>query len=84
MEYEDYQYLRFERKGKGILLVKIDRPEVLNATNARLHNELTSVWSTLGRDHLTNVVVITGEGDKAFSAGPHFITCSSNFHIQLF
>ena len=69
MEYEDYQYLRFERKGKGILLVKIDRPEVLNATNARLHNELTSVWSTLGRDHLTNVVVITGEGDKAFSAG---------------
>ena len=69
MDYEDYQYLRFERKGKGILLVKIDRPEVLNATNARLHNELTSVWSTLGRDHLTNVVVITGEGDKAFSAG---------------
>ena len=69
MDYEDYQYLRFERKGKGILMVKIDRPEVLNATNARLHNELTSVWSTLGRDHLTNVVVITGEGDKAFSAG---------------
>jgi len=69
MDYEDYQYLRFERKGKGILLVKIDRPEVLNATNARLHNELTCVWSTLGRDHLTNVVVITGEGDKAFSAG---------------
>lgn len=69
MDYEDYQYLRFERQGKGILLVKIDRPEVLNATNARLHNELTCVWSTLGRDHLTNVVVITGEGDKAFSAG---------------
>ena len=60
MDYEDYQYLRFERKGKGILMVKIDRPEVLNATNARLHNELTCVWSTLGRDHLTNVVVITG------------------------
>ena len=69
MDYEDYQYLRFERQGKGILLVKIDRPEVYNATNARLHNELTCVWSTLGRDHLTNVVVITGEGDKAFSAG---------------
>ena len=69
MDYEDYQYLRFERQGKGILLVKIDRPEVFNATNARLHNELTCVWSTLGRDHLTNVVVITGEGDKAFSAG---------------
>ena len=50
-------------------MVKIDRPEVLNATNARLHNELTCVWSTLGRDDLTNVVVITGEGDKAFSAG---------------
>ena len=69
MDYEDYQYLRFERQGKGILLVKIDRPEVYNATNARLHNELTCVWSTLGRDDLTNVVVITGEGDKAFSAG---------------
>ena len=69
MEYEDYQYLRFERPGKGILLIKINRPEVLNATNARLHNELTYVWSTVEADDLTNVVVITGEGDKAFSAG---------------
>ena len=69
MEYEDYQYLRFERPGKGILLIKINRPEVLNATNARLHNELTCVWSTVEADDLTNVVVITGEGDKAFSAG---------------
>ena len=69
MEYEDYQFLRFERPGKGILLIKINRPEVLNATNARLHNELTYVWSTVEADDLTNVVVITGEGDKAFSAG---------------
>ena len=69
MEYKDYRYLKFERLGKGVLLIQINRPEVLNATNSKLHNELTYVWESVAKDELTNVVVITGMGDRAFSAG---------------
>lgn len=69
MKYEDYRHLLFDHRDKGVLLVTINRPDVMNATNARLHYELTQVWSTIDQDDQTNVVVITGAGDRAFSAG---------------
>src|SRR5258707_12816758 len=68
MKYSEYQHLLFEHKDDGILLVTINRPEVLNATNNRLHWELSRVWLDIADDDETNVVVITGAG-RAFSAG---------------
>src|SRR5579863_6607685 len=68
MKYGEYQHLQFERKDDGILLITINRPEVLNATNARLHWELSRVWLDIADDDETNVIVVTGAG-RAFSAG---------------
>jgi enoyl-CoA hydratase len=68
MEYSDYQHLLFDLKPNGVLTITINRPEVMNATNARLHWELTQIWDTVAADDDTNVVVVTGAG-KAFSAG---------------
>ncbi len=68
IDYEQYEHLLFEHKENGILLITINRPEVLNATNARLHWELTQVWLTVADDPKTKVAVVTGAG-KAFSAG---------------
>jgi enoyl-CoA hydratase len=68
MDYSSYQHLLFERKDDGILLITINRPEVLNATNNRLHWELSRVWLDIADDDETNVVVVTGAG-RAFSAG---------------
>ena len=67
-DYSQYQHILFERKDHGILLLTINRPEVLNATNARLHWELSRVWRDIGDDPATRVVVVTGAG-QAFSAG---------------
>ena len=68
MDYTQYQHLTFERKANGVVLITINRPEVLNATNDRLHWELTQVWLTLDADDDARVAVITGAG-RAFSAG---------------
>jgi enoyl-CoA hydratase len=68
MDYRDYQHLLFERRPNGVVLVTINRPEVLNATNDRLHWELTQVWLTLDADDSARVAVVTGAG-RAFSAG---------------
>lgn len=69
MNYSDFQFLKFEPKANGVMLVLLNRPEVMNATNARLHWELTKVWDVLNEDRDVRTIVVTGAGDRAFSAG---------------
>jgi enoyl-CoA hydratase len=68
VDYTKYQYLTFEYPSDGVLLITINRPEVLNATNKQLHWELSTVWLDVDKDDDCRIVVITGAG-KAFSAG---------------
>jgi len=68
MNYIGYECISFEKKEKGILHVKLNRPESLNSVNERLHEELARVFIDISRDRDTRVVVLTGEG-RAFSAG---------------
>ena len=68
MNYKDYQHLLFERRPHGVLLITLNRLERLNATNDRLHWELTQIWKTADEDPKVRVVLVTGAG-KAFSAG---------------
>jgi enoyl-CoA hydratase len=69
MHYADFQFLTFDKKPNGVLVMTLNRPEVMNATNARLHWELTQIWSVLDADDSVRVVVVTGAGERAFSAG---------------
>jgi enoyl-CoA hydratase len=66
--YRDFRHLRFDRPRPGVVLITIDRPEVLNAANERLHRELSEVWAIVDADESVAVSVITGAG-RAFSAG---------------
>jgi enoyl-CoA hydratase len=68
VDYSEYRHLLFEKKPNGVVLITINRPEALNATNARLHWELTQVWLTVDADPEARVALVTGAG-KAFSAG---------------
>ena len=68
MEEFAYDRLQLERRDHGVLLITIDRPERMNATDERLHRELTDVWLDVARDSETRVAVVTGAG-RAFSAG---------------
>jgi enoyl-CoA hydratase len=65
--YDGYRTLRFERRGR-VLRVTIDRPEVLNAVDDDMHEDLSRVFEEINRDEGCDVVVLTGAG-KAFCAG---------------
>ncbi|WP_323029612.1 enoyl-CoA hydratase/isomerase family protein [Castellaniella defragrans] len=69
MRYEDFQFLLFDHRPDGVLMVTLNRPEALNATNRRMHWELTQVWGVADADPAVKVIVVTGAGDRAFSAG---------------
>jgi enoyl-CoA hydratase len=64
----EFRHLRFDHPAPGVLLITIDRPDVLNAANERLHRELSEVWAVADADETVAVSVITGAG-RAFSAG---------------
>ncbi len=68
MDYADFQHLKFDRRDDGVIVIVIDRPSRLNATNERLHWELGQVWRTVEDDPAARVALVTGAGD-AFSAG---------------
>src|ERR1700745_1075676 len=68
MKYEDYEFLLFERHPDGILLITINRPDVLDANNHHLHWQLRGVGGDIDDDDETKVGIITGKG-RAFSAG---------------
>ncbi len=63
-----YEYCKVEREGR-ILVVTMNRPEVYNALHAPAHNELAGVWDDFAADPDLWVAILTGAGDKAFSAG---------------
>lgn len=57
-----------ERRG-SVLLVTINRPEARNAVNAAVHVGLGLALDRAEQDSSIRAIVLTGEGDQAFSAG---------------
>jgi len=49
--------------------VTLDRPEVLNAMDQRMHEELADVWDDIETDDSIWVATLTGAGERAFSVG---------------
>jgi len=60
--------VRFEKKDH-VARVTLDRPEVLNAMDLRMHEELAEIWDDIEADDEIRVAVLTGAGDRAFSVG---------------
>src|SRR5947209_5707851 len=65
MPYDDILYDARD----GVAWITINRPEVRNAFRAKTVDELIAAFRAAWGDPEVGVVVLTGAGDKAFSAG---------------
>jgi enoyl-CoA hydratase/carnithine racemase len=63
-----YQFATYEKKGR-VAIVTINRPERMNALHAPATLELDAIWNDFEADPEVWVGILTGTGDKAFSAG---------------
>ena len=63
-----YQFATYEKKDR-IGIVTVNRPERMNALHPPANLELHEIWNEFERDPDVWVGILTGAGDKAFSAG---------------
>ncbi len=66
---KEYQDIRYERADEGIAKITINRPEVHNAFRPETVAELIDAFNHARDDMSTGVVLLTGEGDRAFCSG---------------
>jgi enoyl-CoA hydratase/carnithine racemase len=65
---DNYEFLTTTINGH-ILEITINRPDVMNALHPPSHREFDEVWSEFTNEEDLWVAIITGAGDRAFSAG---------------
>jgi len=62
------KFIRRERRGHAAVIT-LDRPELLNAWDAAMRDELVEALELAEADREARAIVLTGAGDRAFSAG---------------
>ena len=65
MTYQTILYDKYE----GIATITLNRPEVMNALSTTLYGELDQAITEVESDEGIKAVIITGSGDRAFTAG---------------
>ena len=66
----NYQTLLVEKRDEHILLVTLNRPQVLNALNTQMGKDQLDLWTRLAAEPgNVRCVVLTGAGERAFCAG---------------
>ena len=63
-----YETLLYEERD-GVAIVTLNRPEVLNAFNVKMREELQHLWRFLRGHDDVRAIILTGAGEKAFVAG---------------
>src|SRR5688572_1690741 len=70
MKVPTYQTLAVELRGEHVLIVTLNRPEVLNALNTQMGRDKLDLWTRLAAEPgELRCVVLTGAGERAFCAG---------------
>ncbi|MDP7739609.1 enoyl-CoA-hydratase DpgD [Mycobacterium paragordonae] len=64
----EFEFVGYEKHDR-VATITLRRPDVLNAMNVRMHEELARVWADFESDPQIWVGVLTGAGERAFSVG---------------
>jgi enoyl-CoA hydratase len=64
----DYKNILFDVKG-NVAILKFNRPKALNAVNPDVFHEMNDAIDRIEEDRSIKVLILTGQGEKAFVAG---------------
>ena len=78
-----YETLIVETPSAGVTLIRLNRPEALNALNSQLLGELSAALDAAEADDSVRCLVLTGS-DRAFAAGADIKEMSDKSYAQMF
>jgi enoyl-CoA hydratase/carnithine racemase len=78
-----FETLIVETPSDGVTLIRLNRPQALNALNSTLLSELSAALDAAEADEGVRCVVLTGS-DKAFAAGADIKEMSDKSYAQMF
>jgi len=78
-----YETLIVESPSAGVTLIRLNRPEALNALNSQLLGELSAALDAAEADEGVRCLVLTGS-DRAFAAGADIKEMSDKSYAQMF
>src|ERR1700744_5873622 len=78
-----YETLVVEAPQPGVTLIRLNRPQALNALNSQLLTELCAALDVAEADEAVRCVVLTGS-DRAFAAGADIKEMSDKSYAQMF
>jgi enoyl-CoA hydratase/carnithine racemase len=78
-----YQTLIVETPHDGVTLIRLNRPDALNALNSTLLDELAQALDVAEADEAVRCLVLTGS-DRAFAAGADIKEMSDKTYAQMF
>jgi enoyl-CoA hydratase/carnithine racemase len=64
-----YRTIRYETSDDRVATITLDRPEVLNAFDRQMCEEMQDVWQVVRGDASVHAVVLRATGERAFCAG---------------
>jgi enoyl-CoA hydratase len=76
-----YETIIFEQQDE-IAIIRFNRPKALNAINPAVIKEVSDALDNIKADTSIKVLILTGEGDKAFVAGADIATMKEYTPLQ--
>jgi enoyl-CoA hydratase len=78
-----YETLLVEAPAAGVVLIRLNRPQALNALNSQLLTELSAAMDAAEADEAVACVVLTGS-ERAFAAGADIKEMADKSYAQMF
>jgi enoyl-CoA hydratase len=78
-----YETLIVESPSAGVTLIRLNRPEALNALNSQLLGELSAALDAAEADESVRCLVLTGS-ERAFAAGADIKEMSTKSYAEMF
>jgi len=75
---DDYEFIKVHRDGH-VLEISINRPDVRNALHPPTNEELDAAFNAFFADPELWVAILSGEGNKAFSAGNDLVYTAKGY-----